>query len=92
MRELVVRIKKEKAYGEYQEFDKRQLLTEYESTKLYYKQANKCYSEFCPTDFDYFINHKIVFTVESFMGKSLKLNDLNQPKAYDFGLILGEFF
>ncbi|MBP0725851.1 hypothetical protein J5Y03_11785 [Bacillus sp. RG28] len=91
-KELVVRIKKEKAYGEIQEFNKNELLSEYESTKLYYKQANECYSQFCPKDFDYFIDHKTVFTVESFMGKSLKLNDLNNTQAYDYGVILGEFF
>ena len=90
-KELVVRIKKDKAYGEIQEFNKSELLTEYETTKLYYKQANKCISQFCPTDFDYYIDEHIVFTIESFMGRSLKLNDLNQTQAYDFGLILGEF-
>jgi len=91
-KEQVIRIKKEKAYGEIQEFNKSELLTEYETTKLYYKKANKCYSYFCPTEFNYFIDHKIVFTVESFMGKSLKLNDLNHTKAYDYGVILGDFF
>ncbi|WP_257151382.1 hypothetical protein [Bacillus anthracis] len=71
--DFVIRIKKKKAYNQLQTYTRQHLLTEYESTKTYYNQANKCIWRICPTEFKYFIDEEIIFTVESFMGSSLPL-------------------
>jgi hypothetical protein len=90
--DLVLRIKKKTAYGEQQDFNQLELMTEYESSKAYYKQANQCSFKICPTYFDYYLEDKRVFTVESYMGKGVKLETLRPSVAFTYGEELGIFF
>lgn len=90
--DIVLRIKKKKAYGQIQEFDELDLTTEYESSKAYYQQANQCSSDICPSFFKYFIDEALIFTVESFMGGGKPLQSLTNFEAYKIGKRLGEFF
>ncbi|MCU5500892.1 hypothetical protein [Bacillus wiedmannii] len=90
--DFVIRIKKEKAYNQLQTYTRENLITEYESSKTYYNQANKCIWRICPTEFNYFIDEEIVFNVESFMGSSLPLHSLGYNKSLYLGQLLGEFY
>jgi hypothetical protein len=90
--DIVLRIKKKKAYGQFQEYDELDLITEYESSKAYYQQANQCSFDICPSFFKYFIDERLVFTVESFMGEGKPLQSLSDFEAYTIGIKLGEFF
>ena len=66
--DLVLRIRKKNAYGQVQGYKEIDLITEYESSKVYYQQANQCSINICPSVFDYFHEESLVFTVERFMG------------------------
>ncbi|WP_455675889.1 hypothetical protein [Pradoshia sp.] len=90
--DIVIRIKKEKAYGQLQEFNELDLKTEYESSKAYYELANQCSVNICPSFFSYFLDESIVFTVESFMGEGKRIQDLTNLEAYTLGKKLGYFF
>lgn len=90
--DIVLRIKKKKAYGQMQEYNELDLITEYESSKAYYQQANQCSSGICPSFFNYFIDETLVFTVESFMGEGKALQSLTNREAYTIGKQLGKFF
>jgi hypothetical protein len=91
-KDLVLRIKKKTAYGERQQFNPLELITEYEASKAYYKQANQCSFKICPTYFDYYLEDELVFTVESFMGTGVKLETLSLSDAFTYGEKLGIFF
>lgn len=90
--DIVIRIKKKNAYGQLQEYKELDLISEYESSKAYYGLANQCSVNICPPFFEYFLDEKLVFTVESFMGKGLRIHDLNHVEAYTLGKKLGIFF
>ncbi|WP_226036564.1 hypothetical protein [Aquibacillus saliphilus] len=90
--DLVLRIKKKRAYGEIQHFDENELITEYESTRAYYKQANKSFQNICPTYFKYFIERDLVFTAETYMGNGQELSLLKQIEAFAYGKKLGQSF
>ncbi|WP_242215359.1 hypothetical protein [Bacillus cereus group sp. BfR-BA-01383] len=90
--DFVIRIKKEKAYNQLQTYTRQHLLTEYESSKTYYNQANKCIWRICPTEFKYFIDEEIIFNAESFMGSSLPLHSLDYNKSLYLGQLLGKFY
>ncbi|MFF2753117.1 hypothetical protein ACFVR1_05085 [Psychrobacillus sp. NPDC058041] len=90
--DLVLRIRKKKAYGQLQAYKDIDLITEYESSKVYYHQANQCSFNICPSVFDYFHEESVVFTVESFMGKGKILQCLSHSEAFAIGEKLGEFF
>ncbi|WP_225985999.1 hypothetical protein [Psychrobacillus glaciei] len=90
--DLVLRIRKKKAYGQLQAYKEIDLITEYESSKVYYNQANQCSFPICPSFFDYFQEESLVFTVESFMGKGKILQYLSDSEAFKIGEVLGEFF
>lgn len=53
--DFVVRMKKEKAYGQILQFDDIELMTEYEASKVYYEQANQCLFNICPKYFSYYL-------------------------------------
>lgn len=90
--DIVIRIKKKVAYGHLQEYKENDLISEYESTKVYYQYANKCYFNICPTFFDYYLDESLVFTIESFMGKGNTLQSLNHTESFSVGEKLGDFF
>ena len=90
--DLVIRMKKNKAYGELQQIDEQELTTEYESTKAYYLHANTSDQNVCPDFYEYFIEDDTVFTVETFMGRGTDLLLLDQNKAHSYGTKLGQIF
>lgn len=90
--DVVIRVKKKKAYGQLQEFDELELKSEYQSSKAYYELANQCSADICPSFFTYFIDESMVFTIESYMGEGIKLQRLNSLQAYNLGKKLGQFF
>ncbi|WP_391115824.1 hypothetical protein [Psychrobacillus sp. L3] len=90
--DLVLRIRKKNAYGQLQVYKEIDLITEYESSKVYYHQANQCSYPICPSFFDYFQEESLVFTVESFMGKGKTLQYLSDSEAITIGEELGKFF
>jgi len=91
-RDLVIRIKKNKAYGELQPIDEIELTTEYESTKAYYSHVNESNRDVCPTFYQYFIEDDIVFTVETFMGHGTDLLSLHKDEASSYGKQLGRIY
>lgn len=91
-KDIVLRIKKKVAYGDLQEYKEKELITEYESTKVYYQYANQCGYNICPSYFDYYLDKSLVFTTESFMGKGKTLPGLNLMEAFSIGEKLGDFF
>lgn len=90
--DLVLRIRKKESYGQLQEYNEIDLITEYESSKAYYHQANQSSFNICPLIFDYFYEESLVFTVESFMGEGKKLQCLGHTEGFTIGEKLGEFF
>lgn len=90
--DLVIRIKKNEAYGELQQIDEQELTTEYESTKAYYSHANKSNQNVCPNFYQYFIEKDLVFTVETFMGSGTDLLLLDQNKVHSYGTKLGRIY
>ncbi|MFD1412448.1 hypothetical protein [Oceanobacillus jeddahense] len=89
--DLALRVKKKYAYGTLQEYNEGELISEYESTKMYYHYANTCSHNLCPSYFDYYLDPSLVFTIESFMGKGA-LQNLDQTKAFLIGEKAGCFF
>jgi len=90
--DLVIRIRKKVSYGQVQKYNEIDLTTEYESSKVYYQQANQSSFKICPRFFDYYFDESLIFTVESFMGESKKLQSLNHLEAFAIGETLGDFF
>ncbi len=90
--DLVIRIKKNEAYGELQPIDEIELTTEYESTKAYYSHSNESGRDVCPTFYQYLIEDDIVFTVETFMGYGTDLLSLHKDEANSYGKHLGRIF
>lgn len=91
-RDLVIRLKKNEAYGELQQIDEQELTTEYESTKAYYSHANESNQKVCPNFYQYFIEKDLVFTVETFMGSGIDLLLLKQDMAHSYGTKLGRIY
>lgn len=89
--DLALRVKKKVAYGHLQEYQESELITEYESTKIYYHYADACYDNLCPSYFDYYLDPSLVFTIESFMGKGT-IQSLNPTEAFSIGEKAGIFF
>ncbi|UII58390.1 aminoglycoside phosphotransferase family protein (plasmid) [Cytobacillus spongiae] len=90
--DLVLRIRKKNSYGQLQEYHEIDLITEYESSKVYYHQANRSSFNICPLFFDYFYEESLVFTIESYMGNGKKLQYLSHSEGFAIGEKLGEFF
>lgn len=89
--DLVIRIRKKVSYGQLQKYDEIDLITEYESSRLYYQQANKTSFNICPVVFHYHVEESLIFTVESFMGESKKIQSLSHLDAFKIGETLGGF-
>ncbi|MGI1805427.1 hypothetical protein ACRPK8_06770 [Exiguobacterium sp. TDN 0502] len=90
--DLVIRLKKNEAYGELQQIDEQELTTEYESTKAYYLHTNTSDQIVCPDFYQYFIEDDTVFTVETFMGRGTDLLLLDQNKVHSYGKKLGRIY
>ena len=79
---LVVRIKKQEAYGRDVPFDETEFRSEYEAIGLYYRQANRCLSGVCPTTYEFHIDPGLTFTIESYMGRPLSPASLSRLQAF----------
>ncbi|WNB91279.1 hypothetical protein [Bacillus sp. NEB1478] len=89
---VVVRFPKAVAYGKKVEFDETACLAEYEGTKAYYKLANSVKPGICPEFFQYYVGKNKTFTVESYAGKPIKLENFTFMEAFQTGAEMGEFF
>ncbi|ANC76103.1 hypothetical protein ABE65_004470 [Fictibacillus phosphorivorans] len=89
---VVVRFPKTEAYGKNVEFDEAALHAEYAGTKAYYELANQVKPGICPNFFNYHVEKDRTFTVESYAGKAIKLDQLTVVEAFHIGAELGEFF
>ncbi|MBN8211161.1 hypothetical protein JI666_20795 [Bacillus sp. NTK071] len=90
--QLVLRIPKKVAYDKKVVFNREELITEYASTKTFYKQANKAKKGICPEHFEFFVNKELTYTIETYVGKSIGLGDQTTKQSKRYGRELGEFF
>lgn len=90
--QLVLRIPKKIAYDKEVVFDHVELTMEYAGTKAFYKHANRAKKGICPEHFDYFVNEKLTYTIESYLGKSIELGDQTTKQSKLYGTEMGEFF
>ncbi|MCM3717335.1 hypothetical protein [Fictibacillus phosphorivorans] len=89
---VVVRFPMQVAYGKKVAFDEAASLAEYAGTKAYYQLANGVKPGICPEFFYYHVEVDKTFTVESYAGKALKLENLTFMEAFQAGAEIGEFF
>lgn len=89
---VVVRFPKAEAYGRKIDFDESAYYAEYAGTKVYYELANSVKPGICPEFFRYHIEKDKTFTVESYAGKAIKLENFTFMEAFQAGAELGEFF
>jgi hypothetical protein len=89
---VVVRFPKAEAYGRKIDFDESAYYAEYAGTKVYYELANTVKPGICPEFFHYHIEKDKTFTVESYAGKVIKLENFTFMEAFQAGAELGEFF
>lgn len=90
--QVVVRFPKTVAYGREIDFDEASTIAEYAGTKAYYELANSVKPGICPEFFYYHVEKNKTFTVESYAGKSIKLEHFTYVEAFQVGAELGEFF
>ncbi|PEY73223.1 hypothetical protein [Bacillus thuringiensis] len=88
----VVRFPKEEAYGQVVEFDVKQMKAHHEACKYYYQQANIVSPGMCVSDFYYSVNPNMPYTVETYMGRTLNLDEIKLSEAESLGHRLGEFY
>jgi hypothetical protein len=89
---VVIRFPKAEAYGKKVEFDAAAYLAEYAGTKAYYELANSVKPGICPEFFQYHVEKNKTFTVESYAGKAIKLENFTFMEAFQAGAEMGEFF
>ncbi|MED1865181.1 hypothetical protein P4V41_17075 [Fictibacillus nanhaiensis] len=89
---VVIRFPKTEAYGRNVEFNEAEIHAEYAGTKAYYELANQVKPGICPEFFYYHLEKDRTFTVESYAGKAIKLDQLTVVEAFHIGGELGEFF
>ncbi|MBH0165182.1 hypothetical protein IHV12_09635 [Fictibacillus sp. 7GRE50] len=89
---VVVRFPKTEAYGKNVEFDEETMHSEYAATRAYYELANQVKPGICPAFFNYHVEKGRTFTVESYAGKAIKLDQLTVVEAFHIGAEVGEFF
>ncbi|KZE68835.1 hypothetical protein AWM68_00730 [Fictibacillus phosphorivorans] len=89
---VVVRFPKAEAYGRKIVFDEAASFAEYAGTKAYYELANSVKPGICPEFFYYHVEQDKTFTVESYAGKAIKLEQFTYVEAFQVGAELGEFF
>jgi hypothetical protein len=89
---VVVRFPKAEAYGKRVEFNEGSSHAEYAGTKAYYKLANSVKPGICPEFFHYHVEKDKTFTVESYAGKAIKLENFTFMESFQSGAELGEFF
>ncbi|MBD7943369.1 hypothetical protein D0S48_09020 [Psychrobacillus sp. AK 1817] len=89
--DLVLRVRKKIAYGEIQAFKDIDLITEYESAKAYYLQANQCMDSISPSFYEYYMDDSLVFNIESYMGGEKTFKSLELSEAFEVGEKIGNF-
>ena len=90
--QLVLRIPKKTAYDKKVVFNHKELTAEYAATKAFYNHANRVKKGICPDHFEYFVNERFTYTIESYVGKSIGLDDQTIDQAKRYGKELGTFF
>jgi hypothetical protein len=89
---VVIRFPKPEAYGKTIVFNENESYAEYAGTEAYYSLANRIKPGICPEFYHYHIEQDKTFTVESYAGKAVKLENFTFMEAFQAGAELGEFF
>jgi hypothetical protein len=89
---VVIRFPKSEAYGNKVVFDETAINAEYAGTKTYYTLANQVKPGMCPEFYHYHVEQNKTFTVESYAGKNVNLENLTFVEAFQAGAEVGEFF
>ncbi|MGG0238920.1 hypothetical protein [Bacillus rhizoplanae] len=89
---FVVRIPKKVAYDKEITFNETALLAEYRGTALYYEKANLIRPNICPEQFYYYVSPDLTYTVESFAGRTLSLDQETEASMQQYGYELGQFY
>lgn len=82
---LVVRLRKDIIYGRQAVFNRKTLHEDYAPVGLYYQQANVCHLGICPQIYHYHLQPNLTFTIETYLGETLKLANLDLATAFDYG-------
>ena len=90
--QMVVRFPKAIAYGAPNEYNEQGWRGDYEAAGHYYRQANKVSPGMCPAVYHCHVTPELTFTVESYLGKTLVLAEIDETNALDYGRQMGEFF
>lgn len=89
---LVIRFPKLVSCGKPFSYNERELLAEYCGRGFYYQQANTLSKGFCPEFFTFHVQPEISFTIESYSGQTISLNEINHHQADRLGRQCGAFF
>lgn len=89
---MVIRFPKPFSYGKPFIYNEKELLAEYGGRGLYYEQANKCSEGICPDFFTFHVQPELSFTIESYSGPTLSLNEINRQQANRLGRQCGDLF
>ncbi|WP_121605581.1 hypothetical protein [Virgibacillus sp. Bac332] len=90
--QLVLRIPKRVAYDKEVVFNRKALTSEYAATKAFYQHANRAKEGVCPEQFKFFVDEKLTYTIESYLGKSIGLQRQTTDLSRRYGKELGAFF
>ncbi|NKI23346.1 phosphotransferase [Paenibacillus dendritiformis] len=88
---LVLRVPKPVVYGAPFGDNEQEMLGEYAARGLYYEHANRALPGVCP---DFFASHAepgLTFTIESYCGPTLSLQDTTRSDAVELGRQCGQF-
>ncbi|WGU95490.1 phosphotransferase [Paenibacillus dendritiformis] len=88
---LVLRVPKPAAYGAPFVYNEQEMLGEYASRGLYYQHANLVMPGICPEFFAYHVEPELTFTLESYCGKTLSLQETTRSDAVELGRQCGQF-
>jgi hypothetical protein len=90
---FVIRFPKEfSLYGDKVEYNENNIHAEYGGTKKYYELANKVKMGVCPEFFTYHAEENNTYTIESYKGNTVKLENLSSKDAFKLGYQTGELF
>lgn len=88
---LVIRFPKPVAYGAPFIYNEQDMMAEYASRGLYYKHANQVVPGICPEFFAYHVEPELTFTIESYSGATMSLQETTQSDAVELGRQCGQF-
>ncbi|MBG9794023.1 hypothetical protein ABD76_16530 [Paenibacillus dendritiformis] len=88
---LVLRAPKPAAYGAPFVYNEREMVGEYASRGLYYQHANQVMPGICPEFFAYHVEPELTFTIESYCGPTLSLQETAPADAAGLGRQRGQF-